>query len=161
VELAVPVAVAESARRHPRPAHRPDATQAKFTPSGEWLLTGDLATADDDGYLWYAARNDDVITSAGYRIGPGEIEECLMGQEAVAMAAAVGVADAVRTEVVKAFIVPAPGAAASDELEADIRAHVRQRLAAYLYPREVEFVSELPLTTTGKIRRAELRERSR
>lgn len=90
--------------------------------------------------MWYAARNDDVITSAGYRIGPGEIEECLRGHEAVAMAAAVGVPDAVRTELVKAFIVPAPGVAASAELEADIRAHVRQRLAAYLYPREVEFV---------------------
>lgn len=137
---------------------RPDATREKFTPDGEWLLTGDLATADEDGYLWFASRNDDIINSAGYRIGPAEIESCLMHHPAVAMAAAVGVPDPVRGEVVKAFIQVAEGHAPSADLEREIQQLVRTRLAAYVYPRQIEFVQELPLTTTGKIRRTELRK---
>ena len=135
----------------------PDATRQKFDASGRWLMTGDLAYDDDDGYLWFSARNDDVINSAGYRIGPAEIEACLMRHPAVAMAAAVGVPDHVRGEAVKAFVKLAEAHEPSPELEAEIRALVRERLAAYLYPRHIEFVDELPLTTPGKIRRAELR----
>jgi acetyl-CoA synthetase len=138
---------------------KPEETAAKFTADGEWLLTGDLARADDDGYLWFVSRDDDVITSAGYRIGPAEIEDCLMGHPAVAGAAAIGVPDEIRGEVVKVFIVPADGSGPGDALEGEIRDHVRNRLAAYLYPRYVEFVSELPMTTTGKVRRTELRAR--
>ena len=136
---------------------KPEATRDKLDPSGGWLLTGDLARADEDGYLWFSARNDDVINSAGYRIGPAEIEECLMRHPAVAMAAAIGVPDPVRGEAVKAFVQLVGGHAPSAELEADIQLLVKQRLAAYLYPRQIEFVPDLPLTTTGKIRRLELR----
>jgi acetyl-CoA synthetase len=138
---------------------KPKETQAKFTEDGKWLLTGDLGRSDDDGYLWYAARDDDVINSGGYRIGPAEIEACLMRHPSVAMAAAVGVPDRLRGEIVKAFVVAAPGVEPSPDLEREIRDTVKYRLAAYLYPREIEFVTELPLTTTGKIRRLELRER--
>jgi len=137
---------------------RPDATREKFTASGEWLLTGDLARVDDDGYLWFSSRNDDVINSAGYRIGPAEIESCLMRHPAVAMAAAIGVPHPVRGEAVKAFVQLAEGHAASEVLEREIQELVRSRLAAYVYPRHIEFVAELPLTTTGKIRRTELRK---
>jgi len=136
----------------------PAATEAKFI--GDWCLTGDLARQDEDGYFWFVGRNDDVITSAGYRIGPAEIEECLMKHPAVAMAAAVGVPDDLRTEIVKAFIVPAAGVAGTPELARQIQDHVRSRLAAHEYPRQVEFVAELPLTATGKIMRRLLRDRS-
>jgi acetyl-CoA synthetase len=139
--------------------NNPEATAAKHTPDGGWLLTGDMARRDEDGYLWFSARNDDVINSAGYRIGPSEIEECLVGHDAVAMAAAIGVPDEIRGEVVKAFVQLAEGREPSPALEADIQRHVRERLAAYVYPRQIEFVSALPMTTTGKIRRAALRER--
>jgi acetyl-CoA synthetase len=135
-----------------------EATAAKFTPDGRWLLTGDMATRDADGYLWFGARNDDVINSAGYRIGPSEIEECLVAHDAVAMAAAIGVPDEIRGEVVKAFVQLADGSDPSAELEADIQRHVREHLAAYVYPRQIEFVADLPMTTTGKIRRAALRQ---
>ena len=135
----------------------PEATEAKF--KGEWLLTGDVGTADEDGYLWFVGRDDDVITSAGYRIGPGEIEDCLMGHPAVLLAAAIGKPDPVRTEIVKAYIIPAEGIEADDDLKADIQEHVRTRLAAYEYPHEIEFIDELPMTTTGKIMRRELRRR--
>jgi acetyl-CoA synthetase len=138
---------------------KPEATAEKMTADGAWLLTGDLAHADDDGYLWYASRDDDVITSAGYRIGPAEIEACLMRHPGVASAAAIGVPDPVRGEVVKVFIVPTRTGDEGSDFEAEIRGFVRTRLATYLYPRFVEFTSELPLTTTGKIRRAELRDR--
>ena len=133
------------------------ATRAKFV--GDWCLTGDLARVDGDGYYWFVGRDDDIITSSGYRIGPAEIEDCLMKHPAVAMAAAIGVPDAMRTEIVKAFIVVAPGATADDELARDIQAHVKTRLAAHEYPREVEFVAEMPLTSTGKIMRRVLRAR--
>jgi acetyl-CoA synthetase len=135
----------------------PLATAAKYTEDGRWLLTGDLARRDEDGYLWYEARADDVINSAGYRIGPGEIEECLLHHDAVAMAAVIGVPDPIRGEAIKAYIQLADSHTPSTELEQEVRQLVRRRLAAYEYPRQIEFVEQLPLTTTGKIRRAELR----
>ena len=133
----------------------PQATARKF--AGDWLLTGDLGRMDGDGYVFFRSRDDDVITSGGYRIGPGEIEECLMKHPAVAMVGVVGVPDRLRTEIVKAFVQLRPGVAPSDSLKADLAAYVKTRLAAHEYPREVEFVTELPLTTTGKIMRRELR----
>jgi acetyl-CoA synthetase len=135
----------------------PKATAEKF--AGDWLLTGDTGRADEDGYLWYVGRADDVITSAGYRIGPAEIEDCLLKHPAVAMAAAIGVPDPVRTESVKAFVVLKPGHRGDAALARAIQDHVRTRLAAHEYPREVEFIDALPLTATGKIMRRELRAR--
>ncbi len=125
----------------------PEATRKKFI--GDWLLTGDLAKKDEDGYIWFHGRTDDVITSAGYRIGPAEIEDCLMKHPAVAMVAVVGSPDEVRTEIVKAFVVPKPGVTPAKDIEEDIKAFVKTRLAAHEYPREVEFVKELPMTATG------------
>jgi acetyl-CoA synthetase len=136
--------------------NKPEATRDKF--AGDWLLTGDIGKREN-GYLWYQGRADDVITSGGYRIGPAEIEDCLLRHHAVAMAAAIGVPDALRTEIVKAFIVLKPGIAGDAALARAIQDHVRTRLAAHEYPREVEFVAELPLTATGKIMRRELRAR--
>jgi acetyl-CoA synthetase len=133
------------------------ATRAKF--AGDWLLTGDVGRRDPDGYLWYQGRGDDVITSAGYRIGPAEIEDCLLRHPAVAMAAAIGVPDMLRTEVVKACIVLKPGVTPGDGLAREIQDHVRRRLAAHEYPRLVEFLDALPLTATGKVMRRVLRER--
>jgi acetyl-CoA synthetase len=135
----------------------PSATAEKF--AGDWLLTGDTGRQDKDGYFWYLGRADDVITSAGYRIGPAEIEDCLLRHPAVAMAAAVGVPDPVRTEAVKAFVVLKPGHNGDAALVRAIQEHVRTRLAAHEYPREVEFVDALPMTATGKIMRRELRAR--
>jgi acetyl-CoA synthetase len=134
----------------------PEATRKKFI--GDWLLTGDLARKDADGYFWFNGRKDDVITSAGYRIGPAEIEDCLMRHPAVAMVAVVGSPDAVRTEIVKAFVVPKAGVAPGPDMAEDIKNFVKTRLAAHEYPREVEFVSELPMTATGKIMRRELKK---
>ena len=114
---------------------------------------------DDDGYLWFVGRDDDVITSGGYRIGPGEIEDCLIKHPAVQIAAAVGVPDELRTERVKAFVVLAEGQAPSEALAKEIQDFVKTRLAAHEYPRDVEFIDELPMTTTGKIIRKKLRER--
>jgi len=122
-----------------------------------WLHTGDQAVEDDDGYLHFLGRDDDVISSAGYRIGPGEIEECLGKHPAVALAAVVGVPDAERGQVVQAFVVLAPGIEPDDGLAAALRQHVRERLAPYEVPRSVAFVEELPTTVTGKIRRRQLR----
>ncbi len=136
---------------------QPDATEAKFT--GDWMRTGDLARADDDGYLWYHARDDDVITSGAYRIGPGEVEDCLLRHPAVAMAAVVGIPDPIRTQIVKAFVVLAPAWHGSDALTTELQAHVRGRLAAHEYPREIEYIDALPLTATGKVMRRELRAR--
>ena len=135
----------------------PDATAAKF--AGEYLLTGDLARKDEEGYFWYSGRADDVITSAGYRIGPTEIEDCLMRHPKVARAAVVGIPDPVRTEAIKAWIVLRPGETPSPALVEDIQAFVRTRLAAYEYPRHVAFIDELPTTITGKVLRRELRAR--
>ena len=137
--------------------NNPDATAAKF--AGEYLLTGDLARQDEDGYFWFAGRSDDLITSAGYRIGPGEIEDCLLRHPAVSMAAVAGIPDPVRTEAVKAWIVLRAEYAASMALAGEIQDFVKSRLAAHEYPRHVEFVAELPMTATGKIIRKALRER--
>ena len=137
--------------------NNPTATAAKY--AGDYLLTGDLARQDEDGYLWFAGRSDDLITSAGYRIGPGEIEDCLLRHPAVSMAAVAGIPDPVRTEAVKAWIVLRAGFTGSDDLARDIQAFVRGRLAAHEYPRHVEFVTDLPMTATGKIMRRELRAR--
>ena len=139
--------------------NNPQATTDKFV--GNWLLTGDLGQRDEDGYFWYRGRADDVITSAGYRIGPGEIEEALLRHPAVRLAAAIGVPDPVRTESIKAFLVLAEGQRPSKALEDEIREFVRTRLARHEYPRAIEFVDDLPTTTTGKIMRRELRERER
>ena len=133
-----------------------DATRRKFT--GEWCRTGDLAKRDADGYLWYQGRADDVFKAAGYRIGPSEIENCLVKHPAVANAAVVPSPDPERGAVVKAFIVLTPGHAPSPALEEDIRQHVRGRLAPYEYPKEIEFIEALPMTTTGKVQRRVLRE---
>jgi acetyl-CoA synthetase len=124
-----------------------------------WLHTGDLAEVDDEGVFRSIGRADDLISSGGYRIGPGEIEECLIRHPAVSIAAVIGAPDAVRGEIVKAFVVTTPGATGSPELVVELQELVRQRLAAYDVPRAIEFVDELPLTVTGKIRRAELRQR--
>ncbi len=140
--------------------NQPEATERKF--AGDWLLTGDTGRLDEDGYAWFSGRDDDVITSAGYRIGPGEIEDCLLTHPAIAMAAVVGVPDPDRTERIKAFVVLRDGVGPGDAALADaVRDHVRRRLAAHEYPREVEFVAELPLTTTGKVMRRILRDRER
>ena len=136
---------------------KPEATREKFI--GEWMITGDLGSRDDDGYFWFKGRADDVITSSGYRIGPGEIEDVIARHDSVAMAAVIGVPDEERTERIKAFVVLRPGARESSELAEAIRAFVAERLARHECPREIAFVSSLPMTTNGKIIRRELRER--
>ncbi len=136
----------------------PEATAAKF--AGDWLLTGDTGVMDDEGWIRFVGRDDDVITSAGYRIGPGEIEDCLLGHPAVRLAGVVGKPDPERTEIVKAYVVLREGHAPGEALARDIQAHVKTRLAAHEYPREIAFVSELPMTTTGKIIRRALREQA-
>jgi acetyl-CoA synthetase len=135
----------------------PQATREKFV--GDWGCTGDQAKRDDDGYLWYQGRSDDVIKSAGYRIGPAEIESCLVKHPAVLNAAVIGKPDATRGAIVKAFVVLQPGYSAGVSLIEDIQNHVRSRLAPYEYPREIEFIDALPMTTTGKVQRKELRKR--
>ncbi|MBM3606986.1 MAG: AMP-binding protein [Alphaproteobacteria bacterium] len=137
--------------------NRPDATAAKYL--GDWMVTGDQGVMDEEGYVTFFGRDDDVITSSGYRIGPGEIEDCLIRHPAVALAAAVGKPDALRTEIVKAYITLRPGYQACDALSAEIQAFVRTRLSAHEYPREIAFIDDMPLTTTGKIIRRELRAR--
>ena len=133
-----------------------EATEEKYV--GDWCLTGDLAKKDEDGYLWFVGREDDVITSAGYRIGPAEIEDCVMKHPSVSMVAVIGSPDEVRTEVVKAFIVLKPEGFPGPDIEQEIKQFVKVRLAAHEYPREIEFVSELPMTATGKIMRKELKK---
>ena len=133
------------------------ATRAKFT--GDWCRTGDLAVRDSEGYLWYQGRTDDVFKSAGYRIGPGEIENCLVKHPAVVNAAVVPKPDGARGALVKAYVVRAPEFDATDPalLIADLQAHVKGLLAHYEYPKEIEFVAALPMTTTGKVQRRVLR----
>jgi acetyl-CoA synthetase len=133
------------------------ATRAKL--SGDWWRTGDLATMDADGYLWYGGRADDMFKSAGYRIGPSEIENCLVRHPAVGNAAVVPKPDAERGNLVKAYVVLAPGREASEALVAELQQHVRGKLAPYEYPKEIEFIDELPMTTTGKVQRRVLRLR--
>ncbi|WP_020180110.1 AMP-binding protein [Methylopila sp. M107] len=135
----------------------PEATEEKF--SGDWLLTGDQAVMDEDGYFRFLGRDDDVITSSGYRIGPSDVEDCLTKHPAVALAAVVGKPDEMRTEIIKAFVQLKPGVEATEALGDELKRFVRERLSAHEYPREVAFVDELPLTTTGKIIRRELRGR--
>jgi acetyl-CoA synthetase len=123
-----------------------------------WLRSGDLGREDENGYLWFEGRTDDLIGSAGYRIGPTEIEECLMSHPAVALSAVIGVPDELRGQAVMAFVVPASGVQTSDELITTLKDHVKHRLAFYQYPREIRFVEDLPMTTTGKIMRRTLRQ---
>jgi acetyl-CoA synthetase len=133
----------------------PEATAKKYV--GDVLLTGDLGIQDDDGYFWYVSREDDVITTAGYRVGPSEIEHTLMKHPAVAMSAVVGIPDPVRTEQIKAWIVLRPGFVPGDALAREIQDFVKVQLAAHEYPRLVQFTDTLPMTTTGKVLRRELR----
>lgn len=137
----------------------PEAMERSFT--GEWYLTGDRAYRDADGYFWFVGRADDVIISAGYRIGPFEVESALVEHPAVMEAAVVASPDPVRGEIVKAFVILAPSYAASEALAIELQDYVKSVTAPYKYPREVEFVVELPKTISGKIRRIELRERER
>jgi acetyl-CoA synthetase len=137
------------------------ATLAKYTgdPMSSWCRTGDMAVMDEDGYLWYHGRSDDVFKAAGYRIGPSEIENCLVKHAAVANAAVVPKPDAERGAVVKAFVVLAAGFEASAQLVGELQRHVRGKLAPYEYPKEIEFIDALPMTTTGKVQRRVLRLR--
>lgn len=137
--------------------NRPEATMEKFI--GDWLITGDVGHMDEDGYFWFHGRGDDVITSSGYRIGPGEIEDALLKHDAVQMSAVIGVPDPVRTEVIKAYIILKEDIEGSDELGEELRNFVRGKLAKHEVPRFIEFVGSLPMTTTGKIMRRELRDR--
>jgi acetyl-CoA synthetase len=139
--------------------NRPEETEEVF--GGEWFHTKDAAQLDEDGYVWYAGRADDVIISAGYRIGPFEVESACVEHPAVKEAAAVASPDPRRGDIVKAFIVLVGGQEASNDLAEEIKLHVRERHSAYAYPREIEFVADLPKTLTGKIRRVELREQER
>ncbi|HZD03869.1 MAG TPA: AMP-binding protein [Longimicrobiales bacterium] len=158
-----PGEMGEIAVRRPDPAmflrylDAPEQTEEVFR--GDWLRSGDLAHRDDEGYLWFEGRRDDLINVAGHRIGPAEIEESLIGHPAVGMAGVIGIPDEERGQAIKAFVVLAEGARGSDQLEAELREHVRRRLGAHLYPRTFEFLDELPLTVSGKIRRRDLRER--
>ena len=133
------------------------ATAAKFV--GNWLLSGDLGERDDQGYIRFIGRDDDVITSGGYRIGPGEVEDCLLGHPAVRLAAVIGVPDQLRTEIVKACIVLQDGIDANEMLVSELQNYVKSRLSAHEYPRQIEFVPSLPMTATGKIIRRELRSK--
>jgi acetyl-CoA synthetase/medium-chain acyl-CoA synthetase len=126
---------------------------------GEWYITGDRAIRDEDGYFWFVGRADDVIISAGYRIGPFEVESALVEHPSVAEAAVVASPDQIRGEIVKAFVILAPGHQPSEQLRQDLQEHVKRVTAPYKYPREIEFTAELPKTISGKIRRVELRQR--
>jgi len=138
--------------------NNPAATEAKFV--GDWMLTGDVG-AWEDGWLRYVGRDDDVISSGGYRIGPGEIEDCLISHPSVRMAAVVGVPDEVRGQAIKAFLVAADGVDTTDDaLTAELKQYVRSRLAAHEYPRHIQWVDGLPMTATGKIIRRQLRDPS-
>ncbi|WP_298985276.1 AMP-binding protein [uncultured Roseibium sp.] len=139
--------------------NKPEATRDKFI--DDWMITGDQGVMDGEGYVHFVGRDDDIITSASYRIGPGEIEDCLIKHPSIALAAAIGKPDPLRTEIVKAYVVLKPDAAGGEELEDDIRGFVRERLSAHEYPREIEFVEELPMTTTGKVIRRKLRQQAR
>ena len=135
--------------------NKPEETAKKIKQG--WLLTGDLGCQDENGFFTFISRDDDVITSSGYRIGPAEIENCLMQHASVSLAAVIGLPDAIRTEAVTACIVPATGSG-SDKLADTLKQHVRERLSAHLVPRRIIWMDQLPLTATGKIRRKALRE---
>ena len=136
---------------------KPDATHEKF--KGDWILTGDRGIWEGD-YLRFVAREDDVITSSGYRIGPSEIEDCLLAHEVVATVGVIGKPDVLRTEIVKAYVVLKDGHHASDALAQELQTFVKERLATYSYPREIEFLEALPMTVTGKVIRKELKARA-
>ncbi len=138
-----------------------EATQNKY--SGDWFHTGDVGFRDSDGYLWFTGRKDDVISSSGYRIGPGEIEDSILKHPAVLQVAVVGVPDpeGIRGDIVKAFIVLRDNFQSSQSLKEEIKSTVRRQLSAHEYPRQVEFIDSLPITTTGKVRRLELRARDK
>jgi acetyl-CoA synthetase len=136
--------------------NRPEDTEEVF--GGEWFHTKDVARQDEDGYVWYEGRADDVIISAGYRIGPFEVESAIVELSEVIEAAAVASPDPKRGNIVKAYVRLAPGEEPSDELAEKIKSHVRESYAAYAYPRDIQFVDDLPKTLTGKIRRIELRQ---
>jgi acetyl-CoA synthetase len=137
----------------------PEATKKKFI--GDWMRTGDYGTQDESGYFWFTGRKDDLIESGGYRIGPGEVEECLMQHEAVKLVGVIGVPDEIRGEIVKAYIVPKEGFEPDTVLEESIKQHVKSKLEVHAYPRKVEFLSEMPMTKTGKIFKHELRKMHR
>jgi len=132
------------------------ATQAKFL--GRWLLTGDEGFRDHKGNFFFKGRDDDIICTSGYRVGPGEIENSILRHPSVSLVAVMGKPDPVRTEIVKAFVVLRPGLTPSSELQIQITDLVRSNLAKHEYPREIEFVSSLPMTTTGKIIRKQLKK---
>lgn len=134
----------------------PEATEESFR--GDWYFTGDKAYKDEDGYFWFVGRADDVINASSYRIGPFEVESALQSHPAVAESAVVGSPDPLRGTIVKAFVILAPGYQPSDELVQELQDHVKQETAPYKYPREIEFLQELPKTVSGKIRRVELRQ---
>ena len=134
-----------------------EGTQSKYR--GDYWGLGDLCYRDEDGYLWFLGRDDDVISTAGYRVGPGEVEDSLLKHPSVAQCAVIGVDDKLRGQVVKAFIVLTSDVVASDQLAKEIQQSVKVRLAAHEYPRQIEFIDELPMTTTGKVRRVALRAR--
>jgi acetyl-CoA synthetase/medium-chain acyl-CoA synthetase len=136
----------------------PDENAARF--QGDWYLTGDRAVRDHDGYFWFVGRGDDVIKSSSYRIGPFEVESALIEHAAVLEAAVVGKSDPVRGQIVKAFVVLRKDAAPSENLKCELQEHCKRTTAPYKYPREIEFVPELPKTISGKIRRMELRQRA-
>jgi acetyl-CoA synthetase len=135
------------------------ACDALGVPYDSWCRTGDTAVMDEDGYLWYQGRSDDMFKSAGYRIGPSEVENCLVKHPAVANAAVVPKPDAERGALVKAYVVLAPGFSGDAALVDRLQQHVRGRLAPYEYPKEIEFIDALPMTTTGKVQRRVLRLR--
>src|SRR5262249_16452381 len=137
---------------------KPDATREKFV--GEWMTTGDQGVTDEDGYVAFVGRDDDVITSSGYRIGPTEIEDCLIRHPAVALAAVVGKPHALPTHIVTAFSVTESRHPPSEAPAANIQGFVKTRLSAHEYPREVAFIDEMPMTTTGKVIRRLLRQRA-
>ncbi len=136
---------------------RPEATQDKFR--GDWMLTGDRGQWVD-GYIQFIGRDDDVITTAGYRVGPAEIEDCLLTHPAVATVGVVGKPDPLRTEIIKAYVVLKSGVAPSEALQNELKKFVQERSAKHSYPREIEFLDALPMTVTGKVIRKDLRARA-
>jgi acetyl-CoA synthetase len=161
-QIAKPDEIGEIAVKAPDPVmfleywNNPGATREKFI--GDWMRTGDYGRKDKDGHFWFSGRQDDIIESGGYRIGPGEVEDCLMKHPAVALVGVIGVSDPVRGEIVKAFILPREGVTPGRALEHSIQEHVKKRLEAHAYPRQVAFVTQMPRTKTGKILRNELRK---
>ncbi len=161
-EILPPGELGEIAVKRPDPVmflnywHNPEATRKKFV--GDWLKTGDFAEKDDQGHFWFSGRQDDLIESGGFRIGPGEIEACLMSHEDVALVSVIGIPDKVRGEIIKAFIVPAEGAAPDDDLQNRIQRYVKEKLEAHAWPREIKFLKDMPMTKTGKIRKEMLKK---